>query len=165
MEDNKTWSRNFWFLWKLSNVTVYFSGNWFVRRHMLFLCKVSPERMFYWSRHLGGHLMLGKSISRTHSQWQYYLALLHFAALCWSLLVFIGLHFIEKSSPKTNKQTTIKNLIVFWLTLLLTHSDFIDISVSAGLSHFSTDSCLMFAIELGCRYPDNKNWNSPQNYF
>lgn len=77
------------------------------------------------------------------------------ATPCNALLVFLGLHLVERITPK--------NFLGVFRPLPLTC-----VIVSAQPCCFlqdsatETDSCLVFAIALDCWYPDNEDWNCLQ---
>ena len=84
------------------------------------------------------------------------LALLHHAMLRWSSLVFAGLHFVEKCT---------KDLLMLFQLILATPAD--SCRFGGALPFLldytnTTDSCLVFAIELDCYYPDSKERNRPK---
>lgn len=120
------WSGNFWFLWKLGCV------------HMMFCWKRSCERMFYgsrhvrvcmmfcWNRRLRGCMAFRKSINRTPQ------TLRGCSCIAMSgstLLVFTGLHFVERNSPKSFSRYS-SQCLPFLLTLQIQRS----LAISAGSS-------------------------------
>ena len=58
------WSGNFWFLWKVSHVKWCSAG---AHRWKDVSLKQTWERMFSWSRHMKGHMMLRRNMSITQT--------------------------------------------------------------------------------------------------
>lgn len=94
------WSRNFWFLWKLSWVTWCFFLDAVLWEAVLL--KQTCERVY--------GVLLEWMLERVcdvlkeyqpHRQWKDALALLHLATLHRSSAVSAGLHFVESNAPKS----------------------------------------------------------------
>lgn len=129
--------------------------------HDIFLEAVLWEGMWCAKNtHLRGHRMVGKNINVTPQtvRGRSYTATLHLARLHWSLLVFIGFHFIERN--------TTKNFLWysgwFW-PCLQTLDDLVQPHCSCWhMLLIPTDTWLVSAIELDCQYSDNKDWKCPE---
>ena len=78
------------------------------------------------------------------------------AKLCWSLLVFAGLHFIEINAPRTSCGIPADSGPFWWLMWFCRALQFL-LDCATG-----TDSCLVFVIVLDYWYSDSKESNCPQ---
>jgi hypothetical protein len=137
---SQTWSGNFWFLWRFSCDMWYFPGSCLMRGS--FVATEMWEDVLLKKMHVLLEVVLWKGYwthaweglwYKTHRQWDNILALVHLAALCWSLQIFTC-------------RCVKRNCLLFHL-LLATSANSCQVSKTSTFlleQAIAADSCLVF---------------------